>query len=79
MMLMNARVSGVRSSLNNLKNTQAQSGLGLRRDMVSSEERLVYQMSEAANRIDANDAAGALKRLDAAETDLEKLENFLGK
>jgi hypothetical protein len=35
-------------------------------------------MSEAANNIKANDAVGALKRLDAAETELEKLESFLG-
>lgn len=79
MMLMKARVSSVRSSLDNLKNSQAQSGLGLRRDMQEAEERLLYQMSEAANNLNANDAPGARKRLDAAETELAKLENFLGR
>lgn len=79
MMLMSARVSSVRGSLDNLKNAQAQSGLGLRRDMADAEQRLLYQMGEAGASLNANDAAAAVKRLDAAENDLEKLESFLGK
>ncbi len=76
---MGARISAVRTSLDNLRRAQAQSGLGLRSDMVAAEERLLYQMSEADKSLANNDAASARKRLDAAETDLGKLENFLGK
>jgi serine/threonine protein kinase len=79
MNLMGARISAVRTSLDNLRRAQAQSGVGLRSDMAAAEERLLYQMSEADKSLATNDAASARKRLDAAETDLGKLENFLGK
>jgi eukaryotic-like serine/threonine-protein kinase len=79
MNLMGARISAVRSSLDNLRRAQAQSGLGLRSDMAAAEERLLYQMSEADRSLATNDVASARKRLEAAETDLGKLENFLGK
>jgi hypothetical protein len=36
-------------------------------------------MSEADRSLATNDVASARKRLEAAETDLGKLENFLGK
>ncbi|MDQ2776092.1 MAG: serine/threonine protein kinase [Acidobacteriota bacterium] len=79
MNLMGARISAVRTSLDNLRRAQAQSGLGLRSDMAAAEERLLYQVSEADKSLSTNDAASARKRLDAAENDLGKLENFLGK
>jgi serine/threonine protein kinase len=78
-MLMTARVAAVRTSLQNLKNAQAESGLGLRGDVVASEERLMTHMDEAENSLKGNDSNSARRRLGAAETELSKLEAFLGK
>jgi len=77
--LMGARVSAVRASLDNIRRAQAQSGLGLRSDMVAAEERMLFQLGEADRSLGASDAPAARKRIDAAETDLGKLEHFLGK
>jgi eukaryotic-like serine/threonine-protein kinase len=77
--LMAARVAAVRTSLQNLKNAQAESGLGLRGDVVASEERLLTHMDEAENSLKGNDSDRARKHLGAAETELSKLEAFLGR
>lgn len=79
MMLLSTRAGAIRTSLQNLQRSQAQSGLGLRSDMVAAEQRLVYQMEEAENSMRGKDAAGMRKRLDAAEREVEKLENFFGR
>ena len=78
-MLMSARVAAVRTSLQNLQNAQAESGLGLRSDIIAAEQRLLNQMDEAEGSLKNNDSGSARKRLDAAETELGKLENFFGK
>jgi hypothetical protein len=36
---------------------------------------MLYQMGEATSSLNANDATAAAKRLDAAESELEKLES----
>jgi eukaryotic-like serine/threonine-protein kinase len=79
MMLMGARVAAVRSSLDGLWNSQAASGLGLRSDIVASEQRLLAQMDGAEGSLKSNDAKSARKRLDGAEAELDKLEAFFGK
>jgi hypothetical protein len=79
LMLMGARVTAVRTSLQNLQNSQAASGLGLRSDIVASEQRLLNQMGGAEDSLKNNDGSLARKRLDAAEAELGKLENFFGK
>jgi hypothetical protein len=79
LMLMGARVTAVRTSLQNLQNAQAASGLGLRSDIVASEQRLLNQMGGAEDSLKNNDGSLARKRLDAAEAELGKLENFFGK
>lgn len=79
LMLMSARVTAVRTSLQNLQNAQAESGLGLRSDIIAAERRLLNQMDEAEGSLKNNDSGSARKRLDAAETELGKLENFFGK
>ncbi len=76
---MDARVSAVRSSLDNLQRQQAAAGLGLRTDMVAAQQHLLYLMSEAETNIRNQEAASAGKHLDAADAELNKLENFLGR
>lgn len=79
MMLMGARVAAMRSSLQNLREAQAQSGLGLRSDIAASEQRLLAEMDQAQTSLKENDAKAARRRLDSAETELGKLEAFFGK
>ncbi len=78
-MLMAARVAGVKPSLDNLRREQARMGLSLRPDIVAAQQRLEYQMDEADNSIKAGDPAAAKTHLDLAERDLDKLESFLGR
>ncbi|MDQ6701198.1 MAG: protein kinase [Acidobacteriota bacterium] len=79
MMKMAARIGAVGTSIQTLQRAQAQQGVGLRSDMVAAQQRLNYQMNEAESNLKQSNAAGAKKRLDAAERDLEKLESLLGK
>ena len=78
-MLLAARVAGVKPSLDNLRREQARMGLSLRPDIVSAQQRLEYQLDEADNAIKSGDPAAAKTHLDMAERDLEKLESFLGR
>jgi hypothetical protein len=77
--LMSVRVTTVRTSFQSLQRRQAASGLSPRSDMVAADQRLGYQLDQAEASMQQGDAAGAKKRLDAAERELEKLEAFLGK
>ena len=79
MMKMAARIGAVTTSIETLQRAQAQQGVGLRSDMVAAQQRVNYQMNEAESNLKQSNAAGARKRLDAAERDLEKLESILGK
>ncbi len=79
MMLMAARIGAAATSIQSLQSAQAQQGVGLRSDIVAARQRVNYQMGEAESNLNQSDAAGARKRLDVAERDLEKLESFLGK
>ncbi len=74
-----ARAGAVNSSLANLKQQQAAAGLGLRGDIVASESRLGYMIDGANSALAARDAPAARKFLETAETELEKLEKFLGR
>ncbi|MDQ6708484.1 MAG: protein kinase [Acidobacteriota bacterium] len=79
MMKMAARIGAVTASVETLRRAQAQQGVGLRSDMVAAQQRVNYQMNEAESNLKQSNAAGAKKRLEAAERDLEKLESLLGK
>jgi hypothetical protein len=74
---LDARAGAVRSSLQNLKNSQAASGLSLRGDMTSAESRMNYMLDGANSALKAHDAAAAEKFMQSGETELEKLEKFL--
>lgn len=74
-----ARATSIESSLTRLQQEQAKQGLGLRGDMVAAQQRLNYALNEADSNLKQGDAAGAKKRLDNAERDLEAIEKFLGR
>ncbi|MBI3694169.1 MAG: protein kinase [Acidobacteria bacterium] len=79
MILLAARVTAVRISLQNLQQQQSQSGLSLRSDMVAASQRVEYLMGEANAALAARDAVALKRNLDLAERDVEKLEGFLGR
>jgi serine/threonine-protein kinase len=74
---LDARAGAVRSSLQNLKNSQAASGLSLRGDMTAAESRMNHMLDGANSALRAHDAAAAEKFMQSADTELEKLEKFL--
>lgn len=74
MMQMSIRVGTVRTSLGNLARAQASQGLAPSGELVSTEQRMIYQMEQADASIKQNNAAEAKRRLDSAERELEKLE-----
>jgi serine/threonine-protein kinase len=76
---LDSRIAAVRESLDNMRRSQAQSGLSLRGDMASAEQRMFYHMNEADLSLRGNDPQSARKHLDSAEADLNKLEGFLGR
>jgi len=76
--LLSIRAGAVRSSLDSLRKAQARSGLGLRADMAASEQRMDYLLNQADTALQRGDAAAGQKYLDQAETEVSKLEKFLG-
>jgi hypothetical protein len=78
-MQMAVRTGAIRTSLQNLKQELASSGLGLRTDIVETEERLVMQMDAAQSALDGGNAAEAKTKLDDAESELGKLEKFFNR
>jgi hypothetical protein len=52
--------------------------MSLRGDMAASETRMNYLMDGANSALRAHDPAAAKKFLDSADTEVEKLEKFLG-
>jgi len=77
--LMSIRIVTARISFQNLQKQQAASGLSPRADMMAADQRLGYQMDQAEASLQQGDVAGAKRRMDSAERDLERLESFLGK
>lgn len=76
---LSGRATSVSASLDNLQKQQAAQGLGLRGDIVASEQRMQTYMSKAQAALQAKDAAGAKKYLGLANAEVEKLEKFLGR
>ena len=78
LLMLATRADAVRNGVASLKRSQAASGLSLRGDMVTAESRMNYTMDGANSALGAHDAAAAKKFIDQAETQIEKLEKFLG-
>ncbi len=79
LMLMAARVGPVRSSLDSHRRSLQAAGLGLRLDIASAEQRLVYAMDQAEAAIARGDAEAAKKYLNMGRLSLAALEKFLGR
>ena len=76
---LSGRASSVVASLGTLQRQQAAQGLGLRGDIVASQQRMQTYLSKAEAALLAKDAAGARKYLDLAAAEVERLEKFLGR
>ncbi len=74
-----SRAAAVDSSLDNLRRQQASQGYGLRGDISSTDEMLKINLSRAQAALQAQDAKSAKKYSDLAASEVEKLEQFLGR
>ena len=77
--LLSSRADSIAQSLKTLGDAQGAQGLGLRGDIVSSEERMHRFLSRAESALNAQDAEQAKKYLDLTETEATALEKFLGR
>ncbi len=75
---LSARAGAVRTSLGNLKRSQAANGMSLRGDMAAAETRMNSLMEGANAALNAHDIPSTKKFLESADRELEKLEKFLG-
>ena len=72
------RADTVSEGLDRLKEQQAASGLGLRADMVSAQQRMNLFLKKGKDALQRGDTANAQKYFDQADTEISKLEKFLG-
>ncbi len=79
LMLLGTRANSVRGSLQTLQQQQARSGLNMRMDVVTGQQRMGFYLDEAESAYKAGDIPKMKKNLDSAEREIEKLEKFLGR
>jgi len=72
------RADTVGEGLDRLKEQQAASGLGLRADMVSAQQRMNLFLKKGKEALQRHDTANAQKYFDQADAEISKLEKFLG-
>jgi len=75
---LSSRAAAVSQSLDTLRNQQATQGVGLRGDIASAQERMNIYLSKGQVALERNDAINAKKYFDLAESELGKVEKFLG-
>jgi eukaryotic-like serine/threonine-protein kinase len=75
---LNIRASTVSQGLDGLRRQQASSGYGLRGDISNAEGIMKANLGKAQDALVAGDAKNAKKYLDVAESQVEKIEKFLG-
>jgi len=75
---LSSRAAAVSQSLDTLRNQQATQGVGLRGDIASAQERMNIYLSKGQVALERNDAINAKKYFDLAESELAKVEKFLG-
>jgi eukaryotic-like serine/threonine-protein kinase len=76
---LSSQASSVNDSLDNLRRQQSAQGLGLRGDIASAQELMKTHMAKAQAALQNRDAAGAKKYLDLAESDVARIDKFLGR
>ncbi len=77
--LLSSRVEAVNASLDGLQRSQAGQGLGLRGDIVASRQRMRLYMGKAESAFKEQDLESARKYVNLVETEVTKLEKFLGR
>lgn len=75
--LLEGRIAAADRSLDQLRQSQAKSGLSLRTDMASTQQLMRSFFEQAQNAVRAGDTAAATRHIKRAELNLEKLEKFL--
>ncbi len=75
---LSVRAATVTQSVETLRQQQQAAGYNLRADIASSEERMKLYLDKGNNALQAQDLKNAQKYFDMAETELGKLEKFLG-
>jgi serine/threonine-protein kinase len=75
---LNIRASTVSQSLDGLRRQQASSGYGLRGDITNAEGLMKANLSKAQDALVSGDTKNAKRYLDVAESQVEKIEKFLG-
>ncbi|HKM68031.1 MAG TPA: serine/threonine-protein kinase [Candidatus Acidoferrum sp.] len=76
---LSVRASTVSHSLDTLRQQQQAEGYGLRGDIAASQERMQVYLAKGNNALKAKDMANARKYFDLAETEISKVEKFLGR
>jgi serine/threonine protein kinase len=76
---LNVRGSTISQSVDTLRKQQQAAGYNLRGDMAGAEERMQMYLAKGNDRLKAQDLVGAKKYFDMAETEIAKLEKFMGR
>jgi serine/threonine-protein kinase len=79
MMLQGTRLTSAKGAIDNMRRVQAQSGLGMRQDVLTAQQRAEFYMDEAEAALRSGDPAAMRKALDSAEREIERLDTFLGR
>ena len=79
MMLQGTRLTSAKGAIDNMRRVQAQSGLGMRQDVLTAQQRAEFYMDEAEAALKSGDPAAMRKALDSAEREIERLDTFLGR
>jgi hypothetical protein len=75
---LSARANSVYDGLQKLRQEQAQIGASLRGDMAAAGERMTAYMDQADRALRDGNPSAAVRSMDSAEREVEKLEKFLG-
>jgi serine/threonine-protein kinase len=75
---LNVRAATATQSVETLRHQQQAAGYDLRADIASSEERMKVYLDKGNNALKAQDLKNAQKYFDLADTELAKIEKFLG-
>ncbi len=73
-----SREAAADASLDSFRSAQSAQGLQLRGDIVAAQQRMQVYAAKAHSALQAQDVENTRKYLDLMETELEKIEEFLG-
>lgn len=76
---LDARADAVRSGIEQLRHQQQAQGFDLRGDMVGALNRMNNSLREADRALNEGDLAAARESMDRANTEMQRLESFLGR